>query len=36
MSAAGAILSLILGVLLLVVVWHFWSDLSALWRAVGL
>ena len=34
MGAPGAVLTAILLVLLAVVVWHFWGDLSAMWHSI--
>ena len=34
MSGPGAVLTVILLVLLAVVVWHFWTDLSAMWHSI--
>lgn len=35
-GAVEGVIALILFVLFLVLVWHFWGDISALLRAVGL
>lgn len=35
MGGPGAVLAVILLVLLAVVVWHFWGDLSAMWHSIA-